>query len=168
MRKGTPLIIDVEASGFGPNSYPIEVGLALDHQRRYCSLIRPHENWTEWDTKAEALHGISQQRLEESGSSLVDVAKELNSMLENKVVYSDGWVVDEPWIIKLFARAGIERRFYMYDIMTILDEPTMAMWHDVKDNVEKDLKLGRHRASNDAYIVQETYRRTTQIVKAVS
>jgi hypothetical protein len=29
-RQRTPIIIDVEASGFGGHSYPIEVGVALD------------------------------------------------------------------------------------------------------------------------------------------
>ena len=34
-----PLIIDVEASGFGPTSYPIEIGLALDDGHKYCILV---------------------------------------------------------------------------------------------------------------------------------
>ncbi len=168
MRNGTPLIIDIEASGFGPNGYPIEVGLALENKKRYCSLIRPHESWVDWNEDAEALHGISRESLSKFGSSIIDVTKILNEMLFNKVVYSDGWVVDEPWIIKLFAAAGIQRQFYMYDIMTILDERSMAIWHEVKVRVEQDLKLGRHRASNDAYIVQETYRRTLNIVRESS
>ena len=33
----TPTIIDVEASGFGPRSYPIEIGVALE-SARHCLL----------------------------------------------------------------------------------------------------------------------------------
>lgn len=40
-----PLIIDLEASGFGRDSYPIEVGVALDYDRKFCSLIRPQPQW---------------------------------------------------------------------------------------------------------------------------
>ena len=43
-----PLIIDVEASGFGPLSYPIEVGLALSAGEKYCSLILPAADWTHY------------------------------------------------------------------------------------------------------------------------
>ena len=34
-----PDIIDIEASGFGPDSYPIEIGVALSSGEKYCSLI---------------------------------------------------------------------------------------------------------------------------------
>ena len=40
-RRRVPNIIDVEASGFGPHSYPIEVGLALGDGSKFCSLILP-------------------------------------------------------------------------------------------------------------------------------
>ena len=45
-RISTPFIMDIEASGFGPDSYPIEVGLALGDGSRFCSLIVPAEHWT--------------------------------------------------------------------------------------------------------------------------
>ena len=44
-----PLIIDVEASGFGSKSYPIEIGVALNDGQRFCTLILPAPNWTHWD-----------------------------------------------------------------------------------------------------------------------
>ena len=49
----TPTIIDVEASGFGPYSYPIEIGVALDNGDKYCTLILPAPAWTHWDEEAE-------------------------------------------------------------------------------------------------------------------
>ena len=49
----TPLIIDVEASGFGGASYPIEIGVALDDGHKYCALILPEPEWTHWDAAAE-------------------------------------------------------------------------------------------------------------------
>ncbi len=36
-----PTVIDVEASGFGAGSYPIEVGVAFPDGRSWCCLIRP-------------------------------------------------------------------------------------------------------------------------------
>ena len=59
----TPIFVDVEASGFGSLSYPIEIGIALPDGNRYCTLIAPAPSWVHWDPKAEALHGLSRERL---------------------------------------------------------------------------------------------------------
>jgi hypothetical protein len=34
--------------------------------------------------------------------SAEDVALKLNNLLKDQVVYSDGWEVDNPWLLKLF------------------------------------------------------------------
>ena len=57
--KKTPIIIDVEASGFGNGSYPIEVGVALDDDTKFCSLIHPAPEWDHWDDEAEKVHRIA-------------------------------------------------------------------------------------------------------------
>ena len=54
-----PPIIDVEASGFGRGSYPIEVGFALEDREVQSYLIKPALGWDHWDPKAELIHGIS-------------------------------------------------------------------------------------------------------------
>ena len=54
---GLPTILDIEASGFGPGSYPIEVGLVLPDGDAWCSLIRPEPGWLHWDPSAEQVHG---------------------------------------------------------------------------------------------------------------
>ena len=53
-----PYIIDVEASGFGPRSYPIEVGVAMEADRRFSALIAPASDWTHWDDEAEQVHRV--------------------------------------------------------------------------------------------------------------
>lgn len=157
-----PYIIDIEASGFGCSSYPIEIGIALQHDQRYCSLIKPDPSWQYWDPNAESTHHISRATLFDRGKPVHQVAQELNQLLSGKTVYSDGWVVDEPWLITLFATAKIQRDFFIYDLQTILSEAQMHNWHDVKQEVSKQLQLRRHRATNDARVIQETFVRTLQ------
>ncbi|MFL0799600.1 MAG: hypothetical protein K6L80_04045 [Agarilytica sp.] len=152
-----PNIVDVEASGFGGLSYPIEVGLSMACGKRYCALIKPDPHWTHWDKSAESVHGISREMLAEKGKPVCTVADELNCLLDGEAVYTDGWVVDEPWMIRLFDAAKVRRGFRMYDIQTIMSESQMDHWHSVKKHVMKQLKLTRHRASNDARIIQETF-----------
>ena len=155
-----PLIIDVEASGFGPESYPIEIGIALEDGQKYCSLLLPHEDWTHWDDDAEGVHRIPRDILESYGKPLHEVANELNELLEGKTVYTDGWVVDKPWILKLFYECSIEPKFSTSPLEMILTEPQMAIWHDTKDKILAEMDLKRHRASYDAYIIQQTWVRT--------
>ena len=155
-----PLIVDVEASGFGGTSYPIEIGIALDDGHKYCTLIQPAQDWVHWDAEAEKIHRISRDILETYGRPLRDVAETLNELLASRTVYSDGWVVDKPWLTTLFHAARTEMQFRVSPLELILTEAQMAAWHGEKDRVAAAMDLSRHRASHDAWIIQETYRRT--------
>lgn len=164
IRPAHPYIIDVEASGLGPNSYPIEVGLALEPDRRYCTLIRPADRWDHWDKQAESVHKISRKNLLEYGRCVTEVALKLNHLLGNKIVFTDAWCVDSPWIIELYAAAGIEKTFKVSALEMILTEQQMNLWAQTRDAVVLDLGLARHRASNDSWIIQETYIRTLAMI----
>ncbi len=149
--------MDVEASGFGYESYPIEIGVALEKDKRYCSLIIPCEHWTHWDAAAQDTHHITRQMLSRYGKPLENVARELNTLLEGQTVYSDGWTVDKPWVTRLFSEAGIRQTFSISPLERILTEPQMEIWHATKANIINTMELTRHRASSDALIIQETF-----------
>lgn len=155
-----PIILDVEASGLGALSYPIEVGVAIQIDQRFSRIIRPESDWTHWDTSAEALHCIKRQVLVDHGRPVADVAIELNNLLAGQIAYSDGWVVDKPWLSQLFEAARLPMNFHLSPIELILIEPQMEIWHKVKHAVEVDLAATRHRASHDAWIIQETFVRS--------
>lgn len=156
----TPIIIDVEASGFGNSSYPIEIGVALPDGERHSWLIRPFDDWTHWDKSAESTHHISRATLIEHGHDPREVSARLNALLDGKTVYSDGWVVDKPWIELLFQRSARSMRFSVSQLEMILREPQMEAWHRVKNQIVVEYKPIRHRASYDAWVIQETYSRT--------
>ncbi len=127
-----PLVIDIEASGLGRGSYPIEVGLAMPDGSSYCMIIRPEEDWQHWDASAEALHGISRELLLKHGRSPREVARELNSMLAEQVAYSDAWGNDSSWLGLLFDAAEVPQHFRVESLRSLLSEPQAAIWHDVK------------------------------------
>lgn len=162
-----PIVIDLEASGFGPESYPIEVGVVLENGDRYCTLISPEPNWTHWSESAEALHGIARANLIAAGKSACEVAQQLNGWLEGKTVYSDGWVVDRPWLTTLFSAAGIDMKFQVSSIEMIMKEAQFGFWDATKIDVARTNDMARHRASNDAWIIQETYRRTKEMTAKI-
>lgn len=155
-----PIIIDVEASGFGATSYPIEVGVVIDENSKYCALILPAPDWTYWDEGAEKVHRIARDILQTYGKPMQEVTAQLNALLEGKTVYTDGWVVDKPWLITLFHGARMAMKFQVSPLEMILSESQMECWHETKDKVIGEMNVTRHRASYDAWIIQETYKRT--------
>lgn len=160
IRKPIPAIIDVEASGFGPDSYPIEVGVALPDGQRFCKLIKPYALWKFWDVKAQDIHGISYQELLEYGEEPIAVCLALNEFAKGLTLYSDAWVVDHPWLVKLFAQSAVPMEFTISSIEMVLTESQIAIWDNEKQVVMNTSGLARHRASADAYMIQQTFLRT--------
>lgn len=157
---GTPLIIDIEASGFGSKSYPIEIGVALNSGRQFCTLILPATEWTYWDKEAEKIHHISRDKLKNYGRPIHSVVNQLNNMLNGVTLYSDGWVVDRPWLTTLFHAAGKSMQFNVSPLELILSEKQIEVWHETKEKIMNEMKFQRHRASFDAWIIQETFKKT--------
>lgn len=161
--KSCPSIIDFEASGFGAESYPIEVGIVTSAGERYCSLIQPHQEWQFWDEAAEALHGISRDLLQRKGRPIRDVCCEINAFANNSVLYSDAWTHDKPWLTKLFFYGGVEQEFTLSPIESIVSEEQLEMWDQVKKQVFSASSFVRHRASNDAFVIQQTFLETLRL-----
>jgi hypothetical protein len=149
-----PTILDVEASGFGAGSYPIEIGYVSGDGSSYCTLIRPAPGWKHWDPAAEAMHGLSRETLIRHGREVSDVARDLNQRLDGKTLYSDGWGNDFGWLGKLFDEAGLVPRFRVESLRSLLNDAEAARWHEIKDSVAADLLSSRHRASTDAQVLQ--------------
>lgn len=151
-----PAIIDIEASGFGKGSYPIEVGLYLPDGRAYCTLIAPEPAWSHWDESAEKVHGIRRELLFDKGRRVRDVCHELNEKLRGQYVYCDAWAYDYVWLSKLFDAAEQVPLFQLKDIRDLLGECEQKLWHATRAAVELRLHLRRHRASSDARMLFET------------
>ncbi|MDB6063237.1 MAG: hypothetical protein JWM78_3340 [Verrucomicrobiaceae bacterium] len=158
-----PVILDVEASGLGRGSYPIEVGYVLADQRSHCMLIKPLPEWLRWDVAAEKLHGIQRAQLLQFGVDIKTAAQILNESLRGLTVYSDAWGNDQSWLALLFEHAGFLPAFKLRTLRELLSDAQLEVWQPTKIAVVKELALGRHRASNDARILQLTYLRTCEL-----
>ena len=154
-----PTVLDVEASGFGRNSYPIEIGFVLPNGHAYCSLIRPEPHWTHWDAQAEATHHISRTLILERGIPASEVARSINAQLAGQTVYSDGWVNDFSWVGALFDAADLSPAFKLENLRALLDEQEADLWHTVKAQISSERGVQRHRASADARLLQLTLQR---------
>ena len=151
-----PTVLDVEASGFGRNSYPIEIGFVLSDGHTFCTLVRPEAHWTHWDAQAEAIHHISRDLIVSRGVPVAEVARTINAKLAGQTVYSDGWVNDYSWIGALFDAADMSPSFKLENLRALLDDAQADRWHAVKAQVSSERGVQRHRASADARLLQLT------------
>ena len=149
-----PCVIDIEASGFGRRSYPIEVGYVLPDGRAHCTLVRPDIDWTHWDPAAERVHRIERATLLRHGRPTGEVAAMLNRDLGGLTVYCDGWAHDYPWLGALFEAAHSAPRFRLETVTRLLDESSLARLAPLQQQARAELGLSRHRASSDARALQ--------------
>ncbi len=154
-----PTVLDIEASGFGRDSYPIEIGYVLPDGSGYCTLVRPEAGWTHWDPEAQRLHGITRDTVVLHGRPALDIARHLNQALHGQTIYTDGWANDYSWIGALFDAADLSPSFHIENLRALLSDDDAAHWHQIKDQVGRELNLRRHRASADARLLQMTLRR---------
>jgi len=154
-----PTVLDVEASGFGRNSYPIEIGYVLPGGRSYCTLVRPELHWTHWDEQAAAVHHISRALINERGQTAHSVAHQLNDNLRGQTVYSDGWANDYTWLGTLYDAADMSPSFRLENLRLLLTEEEATRWHAVKAEISRERGVQRHRASADARLLQLTFQR---------
>ncbi len=158
-----PAIIDLEASGFGRGSYPIEVGVAMPDGSTHALLIKPADGWNHWDIKAEKIHGISREYLMEHGKSVREVAIFLNEICHGQTLYSDAWSFDSSWLGNLYNEAEIVQRFRLDTLMRLLSEDELNRWSDTKDAMVIELDVALHRAENDVVLLRETFKKIKNI-----
>ncbi|USI75018.1 3'-5' exonuclease [Sphingomonas morindae] len=103
------VFLDFEASSLGRNSYPIEVGWVFEDGRGEDHLIRPAPDWTDWDARAEAIHGIPRATLERDGTAHEAVAARMVAALEGHMLCASAPSWDGKWLSVLLRAAGLPR-----------------------------------------------------------
>jgi hypothetical protein len=152
----TPVVLDIEASGFGADSYPIEIGVALADGTEHSWLIKPLNHWQHWRQEAQAVHGLSREYLHDEGLPPAQVADALNELLLQQTAYSDAWGFDRSWLAKLFHDTGRYQGFKLDAIFTLLNEDQLHRWRSCRETVTLRTGLKPHRAGSDATMIQQT------------
>lgn len=101
--------LDFEASSLADDSYPIEVGWVFEDGAGETHLIRPAPAWTDWDVMAEAIHGLSRERLMAEGEPHETVARRILEALSEHEVFVTAPSWDGKWLSVLLRAAGLPR-----------------------------------------------------------
>jgi hypothetical protein len=109
MPEGLAVFLDFEASSLGRKGFPIEVAWAFETGEEESHLIRPAEDWTEWDASAEAVHRITRELLEREGKPAVEVARRALEALSGHRLYASAPSWDGQWLSRLLRAGGLPR-----------------------------------------------------------
>jgi hypothetical protein len=144
---------DLEASGFGSNSYPTELGWAVVQEDGSVlgdsMLIRPPARWTTyanaWSAPSEALTGISRQMLDRDGLSPAEVMKRFLVAVEGCELFADEPDFDHHWLGMLAEAALVD-----LDGRKIGNAKTLIEEAGGKGALAGEPDGPRHRAGPDA------------------
>ncbi|MDE1994529.1 MAG: transcriptional regulator [Rhizobiaceae bacterium] len=103
------VFLDFEASSLSKKSFPIEVAWVFQDGLSRSSMIRPAADWTDWSSEAEAIHGISRERLEAEGVLPEQIAGEMMDVLSGHQLYASAPSWDGKWLSVLLRAAGFPR-----------------------------------------------------------
>ena len=154
--------IDLEASGLGAASWPIEVGWCFPDSTPETYLIRPAEDWAPeaWDDNAEALHGVSREVLESEGALVADVCRRLNGALGEAEVFSDAPDWDAFWLYRLFTAGGEKQQFPLRSFSDLFhDKPQDEIFAIIEQATAT--APHRHRAHDDVLHMKTVYKIAT-------
>lgn len=151
--------IDLEASGLGAKSWPVEVGWTFEEGEPVSILVRPDATWSDdsWDPQAEKLHGLERARLEREGREARDICLVLNEALADAEVYSDAPDWDGFWLYRLFSAGRVRQAFALHDYGRLM-RPLVAGRDQSLFARAARLAPRRHRAADDARHLQTLYR----------
>lgn len=103
------VFLDFEASSLGKLSYPIEVAWVFEDGTSEAHLIRPAPQWTDWDAKAEAVHHIPRDTLEQEGTPHDVVARRMVEQLSGHDLFASAPSWDGKWLSALLRAAKLPR-----------------------------------------------------------
>lgn len=161
-----PCFLDVEATGFGPESYPIEIAWSDASGAINRCLIDPTliPAWTAWDAAAERVHGIERERLVRNGWAPDFVAERITEDLGGRTVYTDAPDYDARWLSTLFNALGRQTPCRLEHIdellITRLRHDNQPIWQVVQriaalKREVAEVSAGKHSAGYDVgYLIQ--------------
>lgn len=103
------VFLDFEASSLAKLSYPIEVAWVFEDGSSEAHLIKPAQQWTDWDSEAEAIHHIARETLQVEGSPHGVVAQRMVDQLSGHNLFASAPSWDGKWLSALLRAAKLPR-----------------------------------------------------------
>ncbi len=142
MSKRFPVFIDIDASTFDDNGFPIAIAWSLPDGQLKSVLVIPDDEWDPWEN---ADPHIDLQHLFDQGITGADIVRELNEDLDGQTVFIDGLDEDERLLEKLFDTYQQSMGFELAPMSELFREQDLesilAMREDTAREYQLDMEL---------------------------
>ena len=158
--------MDVEASSFSMDSYPIQIAWGTPSGDIECHLINPSyiDNWKDWSQQAQSVHRLTIDVLVKDGRHPREVAERMNHCLEGNEVWSDAPPLDTFWLGALFEAVKLAPKFQLYNAAKLFERlvidcavPERALGDAYRIAAERT-QGRRHSADGDVEYLVQVYR----------
>lgn len=162
------VVLDIEASGLGENSFPIEIAWQGPIVKPQSFLIRPDPNWDleSWDERAEQLHGIPLRQVLAEGVATRTIVEQLCRDCAGRTILSDGLAFDQVRLNQLCAAARWQGSIRLTDLFLWLGQCHRETGTPSREAISAFVRgLDNHSQSHRAL---DDVQRILELLKAVS
>lgn len=143
-----PRFLVLEASNFEEDAYPIAAAWSIADGQLKAILIRPEDEWTQWDPLNEDTHGITRSQIEMNGESVLDVIREIADDVDKQQVYVSEPYLYEKWLQTMYGAYGAEPPFELAplsDLFLMHPQELEEELENLASNLLLELKVGEDR-----------------------
>jgi len=152
-----PRFLVLEASSYEEDAYPIAASWSIADGQLKAILIRPEDQWRDWDASNEDHHGITRSQIEMVGETALDVIRELSEDVDKSPVYVNEPFLYERWLNTLYSAYGVEIPFDIYpatDLFQMKQEELEEELENLSSNLLLDLKVPEDRVRTQLELFQ--------------
>lgn len=152
-----PRFLVLETSSYEEDAYPIAASWSIASGELKAVLIRPEDEWTQWDASSEDQHGITRQQIEMVGESVLDVIRELADDVDKQPVYVSEPYLYEKWLNTLYGAYGAEPPFEIVDACELFKMDRAELEEELENlslNLLLELKVPEDRMRTQLELFQ--------------
>lgn len=143
-----PRFLVLESSSYEEDAYPIAASWSIATGELKAILIRPEDEWQQWDSTNEDSHGITRQQIEMQGESVLDVLREMSDDFDKQPVFVTEPYLYEKWLDTMYRAYGAEVSFDLVSVEDIFKMPLVDIEEElsnISNNLLLDLKVSEDR-----------------------
>jgi hypothetical protein len=143
-----PRFLVLESSSYEEDAYPIAASWSIASGELKAILIRPEDEWQQWDSTNEDSHGVTRQQIEMQGESVLDVLREMSDDFDKQPVFVMEPFLYEKWLGTMYGAYGAEVPFDLVKVEDIFKMPKDELEEElvnISNNLLLDIKVSEER-----------------------
>jgi len=155
-----PRFLVLESSSYEEDAYPIAASWSIATGELKAILIRPEDEWQQWDSSNEDSHGLSREQIEMQGESVLDVIREMSDDFDKKPVFVKEPYLYKKWLATMYQAYGSELPFDLVNVEDIFKMPHEELEEELV-NISNNLLLDIRVSEERVRCMLELYQRLT-------